>query len=124
MKDLQQFDSFLFCREAAGRLWKGEGEYSGLIYLCAYNTAPHHSRLCVRSRLILVSISMSRKGDRMDAVRIQLKNKYAYRGVCSLCAVSDHVIKDTGTARPSHTWAPRRLCNVKAYKYFWSMNRP
>ena len=37
------------------------------VNICACSTAPHHSReLCVRSRLVSVSISMSPKGDRMD----------------------------------------------------------
>jgi hypothetical protein len=46
-------------------------------------------------------MSMSRKGDRMDAVRVQLKSEYTCRRAC-MRAVSDHMINDT-TARPSHT---------------------
>jgi hypothetical protein len=134
------------------------------VNICAYNVAPHHSReLCVPSRLISVSISMSRKGDRMDAVRVQLKNKYT--SDVHVCARSDHMIKDTiqthlrvvknqrfsidasERATESHgfaaVWGSRllrswtrefcipfayvglhRLCNVKAYRYFWSVDRP
>jgi hypothetical protein len=44
----------------------------GLIYAHIARHLTIVENLCVRSRLISVSISMSRKGDRMDTVRVQL----------------------------------------------------
>lgn len=65
---------------------------------------------------------MSRKGDRMDAVRVQLKKKYTYR---RMRTVSDHMINDTlaGTVRPSHMSGSVDYAMLGHTKYFWSMDR-
>jgi len=60
----------------------------------------------------------------MDAVRVQLEKRIKRLTDVHVSAVSDHMIKRHRNCTPVAYVGLHRLCNAKAYKYLWSMDRP